>query len=349
MNKLLKKVADTVDKKNSNVELSERETIEREFYTKALLMILSAVFMACVVFAVVFFLNLRGKEETKVPDITGMDLPKALITLQEKELYPKLTVRFSNPNDKGLVIEQEPSAGAVVKAGRRIAITVSSGGVVNKVGEYVGKNLDMVKIDLKKLFSTSTPLLVVSDSVIYEFSDEQVGTILKQHPPAGTEISGVTNLDFVVSRGPAGTTYEVPIFETLSFQDALKKVTHFSLPFNVTARPKRKGELAGVIVAQQPEIHTQVPYKTVVQMEMTIPDNISSTASFGIMTHVIQEYNVSVTMKLEKITASGEKSVVFNTRTWGGALTIPYLEEVGTELVLYINGEETKRYQVRKQ
>jgi hypothetical protein len=50
----------------------------------------------------VFFINVRGAERTMVPDVQGLDLTAALLELQVKELYPRLSLRYSQSStEKG--------------------------------------------------------------------------------------------------------------------------------------------------------------------------------------------------------------------------------------------------------
>ena len=68
---------------------------------------------------------------------------------------------------------------------------VSRGVVVDKVENYVGQNIDDVKMHLQTLFSTSArPLLSLKEPAMYRFSTENAGTILEQKPTPGTEIIG---------------------------------------------------------------------------------------------------------------------------------------------------------------
>lgn len=74
----------------------------------------------------VFFLALRGEEETMVPQVVGKELSVGLLELQEKELVPYVQVKFSeDPRDKGNIVSQDPEGGILAKAGRRVTLWVS--------------------------------------------------------------------------------------------------------------------------------------------------------------------------------------------------------------------------------
>ena len=150
---------------------------------------------------VAFTLALRGTEQTLVPNVVDLELSTALVRLQEKELYPRVSLRFSgDPASRGRILEQDPLPGAIVKAGRRISLVVSRGAVQDKVGDYVGQNLDEVKIHLQAVFGSTRQLITVKEPPLYVFDKSPAGTILEQSPAANVELSGPTQLTFVVDR-----------------------------------------------------------------------------------------------------------------------------------------------------
>ncbi|MDR2097387.1 MAG: PASTA domain-containing protein, partial [Spirochaetaceae bacterium] len=157
------------------------------------------VFVSVIAIAV-FFLTVRGAEQTMVPEILGKDLVEALLELQQKELYPRIELRYSGSvADKGRILEQDPRAGSIVKAGRRIRLVVSQGPVVSKVENYVGRGVDDVREELQTLFAAnSQPLITVKEPILYQYSAQAAGTILEQNPAPGTGIFAPVQLEFVV-------------------------------------------------------------------------------------------------------------------------------------------------------
>lgn len=337
------------EKELSKEELELREKIEKEFYYKTILTIVGgAVFLVLLSF-IIFFVAVEGEELTKVPNLKSEPLHEALIKLQEKALYPKITTKHSTPDEKGLVINQDISGGSVVKAGRLIGLTVSLGGVIDKVGSYEGQTITAVRGELKKLFSTTKPLLEISDNLQYVFSEEPAGTILEQDPPQGTEISEVTTINFVISSGPQQSTFVTPTMKDMEFKDALKKITQWPIKYQFTARAKREGEEAGKIVSQTPEPTEVKPFSTVVEMVIAKPEEYPANFTFGILEFALENYPVSVALNVDRVDMEGNIETIVESRTYGGAISIPYLEEVGSELVIMINGEEFNRRVVRQQ
>jgi beta-lactam-binding protein with PASTA domain len=126
--------------------------------------------------AVIFFIAVRGAEQTMVPDVRNKELTEALLELQTKELYPRIQLRYSQSSlDKGLILEQEPRAGTIVKAGRRIRLVVSRGVMINTVENYLGRDIDEVRMELRTLVAeansaggTGQPIFTLREPFMYE-------------------------------------------------------------------------------------------------------------------------------------------------------------------------------------
>lgn len=354
MKDILKQLLNKRVKKEKMVLTEEgiaiREEIEKEFYFKAVWGIVGSAVFLVIIFTIIFFLNVEGQEDTKVPNLEGLKLSDAIIKLQDRALYPKLSVKNSAPNEKGLIISQDISAGSVVKAGRLIGLTVSTGGVIDTVGTYEGQTLKAVQAELLKLFSStsSEPILIIAKPIEI-ISDEPEGTILSQDPAPGTEINEITEITFHVSKGKQESSYVVPTMKGLEFSNALSKITQWPIKYRFTIRNKKENEDPGMIISQTPERGKTVPWTTIVEMTMTKPENYPANFSFGLLEIVVPTYRVSMGMKFERIKDDGTRESIFESRTFGGALTIPYLEKVGNRLIVTVDGIEIQSFTVRLQ
>src|SRR5574344_1024518 len=131
---------------------------------------------------VVFFASVHGSEKVMVPNVVGKNLEEALLEMQAKELYPKIQLKYSDvPGDEGKILDQNPDAGAIVKAYRRITLTVSRGTIVNQIENYVGMNYDDLKLKLQTQFTGQRQLIVLADPV-YKADASDSGTIIAQNP-----------------------------------------------------------------------------------------------------------------------------------------------------------------------
>ena len=133
-----------------------------------------------IVSTIVFFMSVKTADQVLVPNIEGEKFEDAVLKLQVKELYPRLQLRFSdNPEDAGKVLEQSPPAGTIVKAGKRINVTVSSGAVLDRVENYVGKTLSEVQQHFASLFTSGRKQLIsIKEPIMYKASSVPAGTIL---------------------------------------------------------------------------------------------------------------------------------------------------------------------------
>ncbi len=295
----------------------------------------------------VFFLALRGAEQTLVPDVRGIELPEAMIKLQERELYPRLSLRFTdNPADRNKVLEQTPAAGTIVKAGRRIQLTVSRGAVIDRIGDFTGKNLDETKINLQTIFASSHALVTIREPVVYVYDKAEPGTILQQKPQAGTEVSGPVELEFVVSKGPEKAKVQVPSFMDFSLSDAITAAGKSPVTVEFAMRPAQKGEKAGTVVGQLPVSGTETDSGGRVSVTIAAPEKQKGMIA-GLFVHELPVYPYAVPVNLAALKPSGERTVLAAFNHSGGKFTIPFFLPENTVLVLSVLDKEVSRADVR--
>ncbi|HVR12349.1 MAG TPA: PASTA domain-containing protein [Gaiellaceae bacterium] len=134
-----------------------------------------------------------------VPNLIGLQEPQAVQNLQT--LGFKVAVkRVASTHPKGIVIDQEPTAGVTAVSGTTVTISVSSGVkpvvVPRVVGQTQGDAVQaLTKIGLKPVLQ-NVP------------SDKPAGTVVDQKPPAGKEVDKGSKVTVNVSTGtgPATTT-----------------------------------------------------------------------------------------------------------------------------------------------
>jgi len=306
-----------------------------------------------IIAVLVFFIYVRGEEQTMVPDVQGQDLTSALLELQVKELYPRILLRFTqNSADKGLVLEQNPRPGTIVKAGRRIQLVISQGVMVNTVENYIGRNVDDVRMDLQTLVSAQgtssgnapvSQFITLKEPLMYEFSTEPAGTILQQRPESGTNISGPTSLELVVSRGPENTMTKLPNLVGLNLEDTLEQIGRTGIDFEFSIRPLASGEKPGTVVAQNPAGDTLASLNTRVNIAMAPPDKIPGNSVFGLFKYDMAKNPYPLLIRLESILPSGERQRLLSVQYPGGLLSVPYLQPKGAVLVLSMLNREIYR------
>jgi beta-lactam-binding protein with PASTA domain len=326
---------------------NHREDPERRFSKIIIYTFVGVVLLMAAAAATSFLVTLEGPEEIMVPEVREKDLENAMIDLQERRLYSIIQLRYtSDPTLKGKVVDQNPASGTLVRAGKEIELVVSRGAIVDRVGDYVGRPLDEVRRELQALFTTFDELLQIAD-VSYVFDPAPAGTILEQSPEAGTELTGPTELDLVVSRGPDVERIELPSYVGLEYEEAIRLLASQDLPFIFTRAGEDQSGDPGFVVGQSPPPGTEVPGDSKVTLRIVPPQDLGEDRVFGIFERVLPDYPVAVDMTLEAVAPDGTRRTIFSMRHPGGELAVPYVEEIGTTLVLSRFDSEVIRYLVR--
>jgi beta-lactam-binding protein with PASTA domain len=308
----------------------------------------------------VFFIAVRGAEETMVPDVRTRELASALLELQVKELYPRIQLRYSQSNlEKGTILEQDPRPGTIVKAGRRIRLVVSQGTVINTVENYRGRNIDEVKMDLRTLFAAAAnaaggsaggeqPFFSLKEPFMYEYSSEPAGTILQQRPVPGTAISGPTTLEFVVSRGPERAMVTVPDFAGLTVSGAVEQIRQLGINFSFELRTVRENEKTGTAVYQEPGAMTVIDKKQPVSILIAAPEGgVLDGEVFALFKYTLPENPYPLPMRLEALLPGGERRLLAEVEFPGGGFTLPYQLPPESILILSMLNRELCREIVR--
>jgi beta-lactam-binding protein with PASTA domain len=297
----------------------------------------------------IFFVAVRGAEQTMVPEVRDKELTEALLELQEKELYPRIQLRYSQSSqDRGLIMEQDPRAGTIVKAGRQVRLVVSQGVMINRVENYIGRNIDDVRMDLQVMgTSTGSPLLTLKEPVMYDFSPEPAGTILRQKPEPGVDISGPMKLEFVVSQGQEHAVVTVPQLVELSLSAALEQLGRMGIMFEFSLRELRQGEKGETVVYQTPAAGTNITANTVVGILVNSPARLAEGEVYKLFTYTMPRNPYPLPVRLDAMLPSGERIKLIGVDYPGGKFTIPYRLPVGSTLYLSMMNREIHRETVQ--
>ncbi|MDR0374693.1 MAG: PASTA domain-containing protein [Treponema sp.] len=314
------------------------------FNSGSLVMLFGALVFAFLVGLAVFFAAVRGEEQIMTPDVCGKDVIDALLELQEKELYPRIQLRYPDAAvDRGVVLEQDPPAGAIVKAGRRVRLVISQGVLINRIEDYRGRSIETVRAEMQTLLSSNLPSLSIKEPFMYEFSQEPAGVILEQHPEPGSSISSSTVLEFVVSRGNGRTPIKTPKFTGLSVKEALDLIGETNVDFVFKTRPVLENEKAETVVEQSPLPDIEIEAGVRITLTVASPEKTADDEVFSLFTYTMSKNPYPLKTILNVQLPSSERQVLLETNFSGGELTIPYKLPSGSVIILSLLGRELHR------
>ncbi len=300
----------------------------------------------------VFFLTVKGAEQVLVPNVLHKEWSTAEIEMQQKELYAKIQMRYTDdPNDEGKVIAQSPKGGAIVKAGTRVTLTISRGTAIQAIENYIGKNFDDVRADIVSMFAGSARPLIEIGEPIYKADNAELGTILEQDPPEGTQISGPTKLNLIVSRGPTYDNTKVPRVVNKSIEDMYRMMSTSKVIFDYSSVAASGDNEYGKIVAQDEITEEYVANYTRIGVTMALPKNGRATINkteykYGIFEAQLHEYPFAVDMELIAAGNDGSRETLVSFKHTGGSVTVPYMLEDEVTLYLTVAGKEAARFKV---
>ncbi len=322
--------------------------LNNKIESNALTIVITSIAMLVIVAfvsVVAFFVNLKNEDQVLVPSVQGSPLEDALIELQAKELYPRLQLRFSDdPNERGRVLSQDPSAGSVVKAGRRITLVVSRGTVIDKIDNYIGKDIKDVKQLFASIFTSSSKRLLIIKEPYQSIVDESpAGTILAQNPPAGTEISESTEIEFVVSKGNEPDLIEVPDFVNMNLNDLYVAMTSTELVFSFVRGGAGDGDVPK-ITAQNMSAGASVATFSHIELTLSVPEKEGYV--FGIYNTDLPRYPDKVDVSCDAVLPDSTTAPLVVIRHYGGNFQLPYHLPEGSVVTITVQNQAVKTFDV---
>jgi serine/threonine-protein kinase len=138
-----------------------------------------------------------GPPRETVPDVVGRSESQAVADLTEAGFEAEVTQAFSE-RKAGLVVAQEPKAGATLKEGSTVALTVSKGGKPVSVPDVVGTTSSQATATLRDAG--------LEVNVVGVPSDQPSGTVVAQSPAAGKQAKTGSTVRLNVAQAPGETT-----------------------------------------------------------------------------------------------------------------------------------------------
>lgn len=154
-------------------------------------------------------------QTTNVPDVVGLQADEAIRILEEAGLEgKKAEIRPDKRFPEGSVTVQTPPAGAEVKFGRGVYLTISGGETLIDVPALRGRSVRDAALALERY---GLKLGEIQYKVSPQFPEN---TVIEQSVAENTKVRSGTVIAVVVSQGPSADRVPVPNVVRRSFSEA---------------------------------------------------------------------------------------------------------------------------------
>ncbi len=194
-------------------------------------------------------------EILRLPSVVGRSEAEATDMLRPWRVT--ITSVEGTPQNEGLVVRQDPAAGAPHAAGAVVEITVARGAAANAPGTAAIPNVVGLPQDAAQQALAAGRLVPLVNLVAGD--PNKAGLVISQEPAAGTVVARDSNVVINVGRAAASTLAEVetPDVTRLSELDARARLSALGLGFSVTDR-LAAAEAAGHVLEQDPAPGTRL-------------------------------------------------------------------------------------------
>lgn len=219
------------------------------------------------VLLIAFFAVISSLFTNKVPDLVGMTLEDAIKAAQRSgyKISDEVEYSFSDDATENTVISQLPGAGEEASKDEEIKLVVSLGSTGGSIAvpDFIGSKVDDT---LKRI----TDLSLVYN-IVYDASDEEVGTVIRQTPLAGTHVNEGDVVTIHISNGSdiaatETTKVKTPSLQMQSLDDAKAMISANGLSVGSITYMESDAVAEGKIIKQKPDAGTVVNSGTLVSL-----------------------------------------------------------------------------------
>ena len=303
-----------------------------------------------VVMFVVWYIAMFGSSQrdarSKVPDVLSRTLEEATQMLSNRELSISVAGTISDSEyPEGTVCKQSPSSGTALDKGSTVSVWLSSGGTTVAMDGLVGLTLDeaVARLDAMR---------IAVDSISYDASEAEDGTVIWQSIPEGTEVvPGEETVSLIISGYQGRTLVPMPNLTRVTTIGGINQILDV---YGVSDRRFRFGTgtkgggvpTNGLVESQTPsaglpflpsetrvEIYLYPEYARGAAADVAF-DILVDDEKAGVEVTLVSEYGEF--LLYETLLEKSEQPVSVSFRAG-------YLQEGDYTLIVYMNGSEAMR------
>ena len=216
------------------------------------------IFIAIIGLAVIFSIDkyimpdaVRLGQEEELLDITKFPFETAKMMLEERGfiLIKNEREKIDNNYEPGVVLEQIPIPGTMVKKGRKVFATVSIGDLPVIVPNLIGKSVQDAKFIIQKN-------KLILDTIMYEFNYEVPNkAVMDQTLFVNDTVARNDSISIIVSIGKHPTEFIIPDLIGTDFLKAIETVKKNGFKVGLISYIEDEDLMPNTIVKQSPEKH----------------------------------------------------------------------------------------------
>ncbi|NMB45844.1 MAG: Stk1 family PASTA domain-containing Ser/Thr kinase [Firmicutes bacterium] len=223
--------------------------------TRTFVILFLIAFLGGLFWAISYLPQLIFPEEVSVPDITGMTLTEARLTLEKRSLKMAVDKEVETLDvPAGRVIRQDPAANRRVKEGRTVWVVVSRGPHLIPVPDVVGLHIEEARkriTEARLTVGVETP--VVEPTVLEDY-------VVSQSPQPETFLAEGLAVDLMVSRKDADRPLVVvPDLVGQPLEEAKARVRRLGLVIGNVWSDVDQSLAPWEVISQNPRPGEQVP------------------------------------------------------------------------------------------
>ncbi len=305
-------------------------TREQKMKRAILITALAVLFLAVGTYA--FVQIFTGTGEVEVPLVEGLHVDDATEMLDQLKLKYNVNYVESDEVEKDLVIKQSVKAGQMVKAGREITLTVSSGAETVRLPSLIGKTQEEAERALSDLGLEPEIKTTASASV-------DKGRVISHAPGPQSEVAVGGKVTLTVSSGPETEEVTVPSVIGLTLGDAKTLLQNRGLAIGDVAEKERNDVAAGIVFYQSISANTTVEKGTTINLSVSTGSG-SQTVQVD---YTVPDGNDGVTIAIVIEDKEGRSTIYSQTHNGGDVVSKSVTVHPPGAVIVTMNGGEVFR------